>query len=148
MNRRLRRNQVVTAVTWTYSNNPATSLRDRLRFDLGDTLASDPLLQDEELDFCLSAESSYYGALARACESIAQRFSREASTKVGALSLDLVGRAKQWSDRAAEYRRRASAMHAPSVGGLSKSEEAAALANPDRTGPYFRKDMMQNRWVY
>ncbi|MCL6597947.1 MAG: hypothetical protein K6T81_04335 [Alicyclobacillus macrosporangiidus] len=133
---------------WTYSGDPAASDRDRLRFDLGDTVQSDPLLQDEELDYCLSAESSYYGALARACESIAMRFSREASTRVGALSLDLAGRAKQWTERAQEYRRRAAAAHAPSVGGLSKSEEEAALSNPDRTGPYFRKDMMRNRWTY
>jgi hypothetical protein len=135
-------------VTWSYSGNPAASDRDRLRFDLGDTVAEDPLLQDEELDFCLAQESSYYGALARACEAIAMRFSREASVSTGRLSLQLAERAKQWTERAQEYRKRAAAAHAPSVGGLSKAEEEAALQDPDRTGPYFRKDMMKNRWVW
>ncbi|GEO26234.1 hypothetical protein AAC03nite_20190 [Alicyclobacillus acidoterrestris] len=133
---------------WTYSGDPTSSPKDKLRFDIGDTLAADPLLQDEEIAFCLSSESTYNGAVARACESIAMRFQREASTKVGALSLDLATRAQQWSQRADMYRKRANASHAPYVGGLSKAEKAADESNPDKTGPYFRKDMMRDRWLY
>lgn len=134
-------------MTWSYTGNPANSPTDKVRFEIGDTVSTDPMLQDEEIQYCIDNESTYYGAVARACESIAMRFSREASTKVGALSLDLNSRAKQWSDRADKYRKRALASHAPYVGGLSRSEKADDESNPDRTGPYFRKGMDRNRWV-
>lgn len=132
---------------WTYSGDPTSSPKDKLRFDIGDTLQFDPLLQDEEINFCLGAESTYNGGVARACESIAMRFQREASTKVGALSYDLATRAQQWSDRADMYRKRANASRPFYVGGMSKSEKRADESNPDKTGPYFRKDMMRDRWL-
>ncbi len=128
-------------MAWSYSGDPTTSDRDRLRFELGDTDQADPLLQDEEIDYCLARESTFVGALARAAEAVAQRFAREASTRVGQLSLDLAARARQWSERAKEYRRLAAAAHAPSAGGVSLADKAAALSDPDRPKPYFRLGM-------
>jgi hypothetical protein len=133
---------------WTYSGDPTSSPKDKIRFELGDTVSVDPLLQDEEINFCITAESSYYGQLARACEAVAMRFQREASTKVGALSYDLATRAEQFSNRADMYRKRAVGSHVPYVGGMSKAEKEADHENPDKTGPYFRKDMERNRWLY
>lgn len=133
---------------WTYSGDPTSSLKDQIRFDLGDTVQADPLLQDEEINFCISKESAYYGQLARACEAVAMRFQREASTKVGPLSYDLATRAKQFSDRADMYRKRAVAAHVPYVGGMSQAEKQNDESNPDKTGPYFKKDMQKDRWLY
>ena len=135
-------------MSWTYSGDPTSSPKDQIRFELGDTVESDPLLQDEEINFCMARESAYYGQLARACEAVAMRFSREASTKVGALSLDLSARAQQWTDRAVVYRKRAVGSHAPYAGGMSQAEKESDRDNTDRTGPYFRKDMEQDRWTY
>lgn len=119
-------------MTWTYSGDPSTSLRDRLRFELGDADAADPLIQDEELDFCLSSESTFYGALAKAADAVAQRFTREATTSIGSISIENSKRAELWSQRAKEYRRRSSGLSAPSI-------------NKKASTPYFSAGMHDNR---
>jgi len=133
----------------TYSGDPSASDLDHIRFVIGDTDVNDPLLQDGELNYCLSRESSFYGACALACESIGNRFSQEADVIMGtAMQLKLNARAQQWMSRAQDYRQRAVAAHAPESGGMSKAQKEQDFSNPDRTGPYFRKDMEENRWLY
>lgn len=126
---------------FTYSGDPSASDLDRVRFQLGDTDSTDPMLQDAEIQYCIDQESSFLGAIARACEAIAQRFSREASFKAGDLSQDLLGRAKHWSERADEYRKRAFSAHAPVAGGLSKSAKEAQEQDKDAVQPYFKRGM-------
>lgn len=41
-------------MSWSYSGNPANSQLDELRFTIGDTSISDPIMQDEELEYLIT----------------------------------------------------------------------------------------------
>ena len=84
-------------MSWTYTD-PNTSDRDKIRFLIGDTDSTDPLLSDEEIAFTLAeAGGSVYQAGHDSCYAIAAKFSRMAQSKsVGDLSIS-------YADRAAAY---------------------------------------------
>lgn len=75
--------------------------KDRMRFELGDTMieggSDTSALTDEEINAAISA---YPGKWKRAklflLESLYRRFSFEVNTRTGPLSLELQERAKQW----------------------------------------------------
>ena len=78
-------------MAFTYSNDPASSTRDAIRFYCQDTNVDDPLLQDEEIDF-LSAQWAHVTdhpmyLAAVACEAIAARFAREISYSADGISV-------------------------------------------------------------
>lgn len=62
-------------MTWSYGNDPLNSDLDAVRFLIGDTDSTDPLLQDEEINYLLDSynvqTASYY-----AVRSIAAKFAR------------------------------------------------------------------------
>src|ERR1700730_18670600 len=71
-------------MTWTYDiSDLATSSLDQVRFVLGDTVPSDPQLQDEEINYVLAQRSSVYGAAAMCCRTLASKYSRSADQKAG-----------------------------------------------------------------
>lgn len=76
-------------MTWTYSGNPASDDKDAVRFLIGDTESSDPLIQDEEVAYLLSVYTEPAHSAVAAARSIAARFSRESdrARSVGDLSL-------------------------------------------------------------
>lgn len=67
-------------MTFTYTGNPAESDLQAIRFLLGDTDETEPLLEDEEITY-LAAQwamsHSVYWAAAEAAEAVAARFARE-----------------------------------------------------------------------
>lgn len=125
---------------WTYSGDPATSSHDELRFRLGDTNENDPLLNDSEIDFCVARGGHMYGMLALAADAIAFLYSRETNIKISPLQIDYNNRAKMWTMRADEYRKRAAQLGYPVIQ-LSQAAKDAEFNDPDRTGPYFRLGM-------
>lgn len=84
-------------MTWTYVD-PNNNARDKVRFLIGDTDSTEPLLSDEEIAFTISeAGGSVYQGGHDACYAIAAKFSRMAQSKsVGDLSIS-------YADRAAAY---------------------------------------------
>jgi hypothetical protein len=72
---------------WTFTNDPANSVRDRVRILIGDTNPAEPLISDEVLDWIISKEANEILAAARAADVIAARFAREADIAVGDLSV-------------------------------------------------------------
>lgn len=69
-------------MTWSYGNDPLNSDLDAVRFLIGDTDSSDPLLQDEEINYLLNSynvqNSAYY-----ASRSIAAKFARLCREETG-----------------------------------------------------------------
>lgn len=125
-------------MAWSYSGDPASSLKDRLRFEIGDVIAADPVISDEELNFCLAQNgNNVKRAKATAAEAIAARYAHEVNTKVGPLNFDLAQRAKEWAEKAQRFRREAAGAAAPSAGGIYDS--SGALSDP-----YFKKGMHDN----
>jgi len=91
-------------MAWTYSGDPASSDRDKVRFLIGDTDSTDQLLQDAEVLYVISeAGGSIYQAAHDAAYAVASKFSRMATSKsVGDLSLSYSDRAKAFFDLANE----------------------------------------------
>lgn len=91
-------------MTFTYTGDPSVSDRDKVRFLIGDTDSTDPLVNDEEIEWALGEAGSIYQAAHDLCTVIASKFARMATSKsVGDLSLS-------YQDRAETYHRLAERM--------------------------------------
>lgn len=90
----------------TYSYNPAKVSelgKDRMRFELGDTMvegdSDTSALTDEEIQAALDTyPKSWKKAKLMLLESLYRRFSYEVDTKTGPLSLSMQDRAKLWKE--------------------------------------------------
>lgn len=92
-------------MSWSYSGDPADSLLDASRFMLGDTIQSDPLMQDEEIQFILDTYGEnqyqvYYQLFSRA----ATLFARDIKRSLGPQSEDPTGRMKYYAEQASMYK--------------------------------------------
>ena len=84
-------------MAWTYSGNPGYSDKDQVRFYIGDTDPSFPLLTDEEITFLLGQWDLYNAPLyaaSVAAESIGSRFAREVDVSADGVSVQ-VGQLQQ-----------------------------------------------------
>lgn len=112
-------------MAFTYSGDPSTSSRDQVRFLLGDTDGSSPLLQDAEIDWLLTQEHHIFLAAARAADTIAAKFTSEVNVSADGMSFN----AKDIGDNYAKLAERLRATHKatqrygiPYVGGILVSE--------------------------
>lgn len=125
-------------MSWTYSENPASSTRDQLRFLIQDTDIQDQLLSDGELDYLLTSEGSALSAAARAAEILVARFSKEMDEKVGGVSVNFSQRAESYRKLMADLKRRIALKSAmPYAGGISQSDKDARATDDDRVQPAF-----------
>jgi hypothetical protein len=78
-------------MTWSYSGDPSTSVRNYVRFLISDTDSTNPLFSDEELNYVISEWSNdAYNAARECAEILIARFAREAdssSKSVGDISV-------------------------------------------------------------
>jgi len=111
----------------------------QVRYLVGDTVSTDPLVQDEEIVFALSQRPSIYGAAAMVCRSLSARLSREADTVDKDLRTTLSARATAFSRRAAEYENKAISRSGakPFAGGLSIADKISRENDTDRVQPGF-----------
>lgn len=96
-------------MTFTYSGDPGTSTRNKVRFLLNDTLSTDALFTDEELDYLITEwGTDVYEICRAAAETLASKFTRLAdstSKSVGDLSISLSysAKAQQYRELAASF---------------------------------------------
>lgn len=134
-------------MTWTYNlTQLATSSLMQVRYLIGDTVAAQPQVQDEEITFALSQRPSIYGAAAMVCRSLSSRLSREADTVDKDLRTTLSARATAYARRAAEYENKAISRGGalPYAGGISISDKVQNELNTDRVQPQFAIEMDDN----
>lgn len=133
-------------MSWTYDPAQlASSKMMQVRYLVGDTLASDQQVQDEEINFTLTQTSSAYGAAAIVCRSLASRFSRQADVVDKDLRTMLSSRAKAYSVRAVEYESKSTSRGSlPYAGGISIANKIQNEQNPDRVQPQFNIGMEDN----
>lgn len=89
-------------MTWTYSCDPGSSLKDEVRFLLGDTDIDDQLIKDEEIAFLLGRFESALGAAIQGAWSIAAKFARLTDEKTGDISVSHSKLAQQFRDLASQ----------------------------------------------
>lgn len=87
-------------MTWTYSGDPSSSVRDAVRFTVGDTDETEELVSDEEIDYLLTIHNGVGMAAVGAARAIAAKYSRKSdqSRAVGDLSLS-----QQYSQQSLNY---------------------------------------------
>jgi hypothetical protein len=77
-------------VTFTYGGDPAASPLEEIRFLVGDTDSTRPLLSDEEIDYVIAKWDPLYGSTtlnaAVCCEVIAGHYAREISVSADGVS--------------------------------------------------------------
>lgn len=103
-------------MSWTYSGNPSSSDKDAVRFLIGDTDETFPLVQDEEIQFALGTEANVYAAAAKCCEALAARFSREADRRMGSVSVQSSQKASAYKEMARDLRKKAGLGNLPYSG--------------------------------
>lgn len=132
---------------WTYGAD-FTLARDRVRFAIGDTLADDQLVLDEEIEAAVTAAGSEGAAAIRLCEHLAARFARTPDETTA----DAAGntRTKSMSQRASSFLKLAEKLRQngalattpmPFAGGISQSDVAAREDDADRVEPAFKIGM-------
>lgn len=134
-------------MTWSY--NPATLETNKIaqvRYLVGDTIGTDPQVQDEEIAFALTQRASTYGAAAIVCRALASQLSRQADTVDKDLRTVLSSKAKAYSARAISYEVQANARGGglPYAGGISIADKVNRELDLDRVPPAFTVDMDDN----
>ena len=92
-------------MSWSYSGNPADSQKDELRFILGDTNMSEPVMQDEELEYLIAEYGSNRNLLLyQSFVRMATLFARDIKRSLGPQSEDPTERLKFFKDQANQYK--------------------------------------------
>ncbi len=131
-------------MTWTYSGDPSTSTKDQVRFLIGDTQSSDPILQDAEINWLLTENATPFYAAVEAANGIAAYYARKADKAVGDLKISASQQHKQYLDLAVRLRRRAlTETVTPYAGGISVSDKQVQQDNSDSTVPFFNRDLFE-----
>lgn len=86
-------------MTWSYSGDPSTTPKDKVRFLIGDTEQNDPLLQDEEINFALTLTSDDAAkAAVKCCEAALAKVSKSVDYEIGPESVKASQRAEGLKD--------------------------------------------------
>lgn len=133
-------------MSWSYDPTTlATSAKNRIRLEAGDTDTADQLLQDEEINHALDVEANEWGAAARCCEIIARGFLRKADVSLGrSMQVQWAKAAQQYYEMAKELRQKALGSALPYVGGRKQDEKDERAADSTLVQPLFTKDMHRN----
>ena len=96
-------------MTWTYDGDPTQDRTAEVRFLVGDTDQTDPLVQDEEIEFVLTQYVPVEGspawlAAAHVADGIAAKFARKADRSLGSLSISASQQRDHYRELAADLR--------------------------------------------
>ncbi|NIQ91026.1 MAG: hypothetical protein GWM98_04755 [Nitrospinaceae bacterium] len=130
---------------WDYSGDPTKSERDEVRFLIGDTCKSDKLVDNREIEYAITKQATLQLAAAMVLRTLAARYTRYVSEKVGDVSTsNVAARANDFVKRAEELDPHGitsggDLFAMPSFGGLSISEKETLDEDSDAVQPIFRK---------
>lgn len=126
-------------MTWTYDlKQLATSPLYQVRLAIGDTIAADQQLQDEEIDQNIADLGNVWSAAAMCCRNLAAQYARLVSQKSGQSALNWSDRSKAYAAMAENYEARAAAMvGAAYAAGTSVTDMQRNQENQDLVQPVF-----------
>jgi hypothetical protein len=124
-------------MTWTYGGNPAASDSAAIRFLIGDTVSSAPLITDEEIAWALTQNSNVYGAAEIIVNSLASKFATLSDVTVGPIKVVYTTRAENYLKMAKSFKYKAEAKASLDVygGGISYADEETQNEDTDRIQP-------------
>lgn len=122
---------------FTYSGDPSKSLKDEVRFLVGDTAKSRALFDDREIVYQTVKTPNPRLAAAELLEAKAAEFSSQADLRVGDVSKAFGKIAENMRMSAAVLRREALKRAVPFFGGLTKSGKVELESRTDDIQPAF-----------
>ena len=130
---------------WNYSEDPASSNRDAVRWLVGDTDTSDQLLLDREIDYAYAQEGSVKKAAALCARALAGKYARLCDKAVDDLRISYSQRQKQFWELSEKLDKEAAtaAGVSPYTGGISISDKDSVADDSDRVAPAFKVDQMR-----
>ena len=132
------------SMSYSYEpNNLKEYGKDRMRFELGDTMveggSDTTALTDEEIQAALETyPDSWKRAKLMLIESLFRRFSYEVTTKTGPLTLEMQGRANLWKEEYEKLKKE------NKIESISVPNDISATYKAERKPPYFYTGMQQN----
>lgn len=122
-------------MSFSYSGQPGSNTVDAVRFLIGDTDPTIPLMQDEEIQWLIGENVGIYAAAAQAAGQLSARFSRQAGSKrLGDLSVTFTTRAKEFlalSKSLTMQAMRSDLVPMPYAGGISEADKLIDAQDPD-----------------
>ncbi len=133
-------------MSWTYDPTQlATSTLYQVRLEIQDTDATNPLLQDEEIDYAVAQEANRWGAAARCSEILSRKFSMMADRRMGLrLFVIYTKMAAQYATTAKELRRKAIAFNLPINTAQKVADKTANQQDTSLVQPAFSRGMQSN----
>lgn len=135
-------------MSFSYSGDPASSDLDEVRYRLGDTDSTNPLLTDEEIQFQIDTWKDKYDsntwAAAECAETLVARFAREISYSADGVSVGGQELQDKYTALAGTLRaqyQRSQTYGPPDAGGILAGEEFDSTIKPLS----FSKGMHDNR---
>lgn len=130
-------------MTWTYTGDPCGSQLDAIRFAIGDTDSTDPLLTDEELNYLLKQSGGATQAAAlSACRRLLAKFARCVDTRTGDIDVKYSQRIEHIKTQMEMIRQES--VPTPYAGGIRVSDIENVQDDEDRQGPQFAIGMFDN----
>jgi hypothetical protein len=127
-------------MSFSYDPTDLATELNHLRLKIGDTDENDPLLQDEEIAFVQSQESSFYMRASVCCKLIVSHLAREVNFKIGNFSEDAKDAYLRYKEMEKEFLALASESY-PWAGGVVKSDKESIRTDDALVQPKFRKGM-------
>jgi len=116
-------------MTWSYSGDPTTSMKDAVRFTIGDTDGNHQLLQDEEIYYIVLpqaegglAVTNVYWAGKLCADKLAARFAPSTQIKLGDWSGDYQQRYQQFRQMSIDLEQMVAMQAKPFFGGTQPLE--------------------------
>jgi hypothetical protein len=138
-------------MTWSYNiATLATTPKDQVRRLIGDVIATDQQMGDEEINFALTLRPGVYGPAAECARMLAAQFGRKADVVTsspggGQLKTNYSIQATRYMALANELDEKAAIFGAmPYAGGISQADKETQEQNSDRVTPQFNLGMMDN----
>lgn len=130
-------------MTWTYSSNPSTSAKDKIRFLVGDTDPNEPLITDEEIEWILSLQPDIYVAASMTALAISAKFARLADKEVGELRVSLSQKAEQYKELSQMLLKMRRTTSYPDIYAGGIEIESEDEEDPNLNRPYFRRGLFE-----
>ena len=138
----------MAAPTYTYTNDPDNVPLEAVRFLIGEgapwTAPGDALLSDQEIQFALNKKGPGYGAAGMLATQLQARFSRQASSTAGKLSIQASDKSKAFKALADQFYFAMSTNARPKFGGVLVSDKQRAASDTGTVQPAFTRNQYDN----
>ena len=127
-------------MTFSYDVGELDTELNRIRLEISDTNSEDPLLQNEEIAQVQLEETSFYKRVAKCCQLITSKFTREAKVKIDGYSEDPSGIYERYLGMYEKYSSMSSCSY-PWAGSVSITEKDNVETDTDKVVPKIKMGM-------